>query len=101
MTTPPPEPTLVLKLQRGWTFDPDGPALHRRGQRVQFVLPPGTRLVPALALPPAGGVARGAAEREIGRYLHLRLGAGADAEATLELVRGWDFVERAAWLATP
>ena len=69
--------------------------MWRRGEKVQLMLPPGTRLRPALALPPPPRRHRTPAEREIGRFLHLLPPPQMDGPAALALVREWPFVESA------
>ncbi len=90
-----PGPIVIVKLKRGWAFDVDTGVASRRGEKVQLMLPPGTRLRPALALPPPPRRHRTPAEREIGRFLHLLPPPQMDGPAALALVREWPFVESA------
>ncbi len=86
-------PIVIVKLKRGWVFDVDAGVASRRGERVQLMLPPGARVLPALPLPPQRHRTPG--EREILRFLKLLPPPEMDGQAALALVRDWRFVESA------
>src|SRR4051812_20348361 len=90
------ETELVIKLKPGWAFEPVTGRVVRGRLGVLPSLPPGARLVPVLDIPPPPpGWRRTLAEMELARYVHLELPPGAAEGATLDVVRGWSFVERA------
>ena len=89
---------VVIKLKSGWQLDPNSGALvSGNTKRVVPDLPKGAALVPAMPAAPAPA-ARGkaaAAQRELARFVHLRLPAGMSAEEGVALATRWDGVESA------
>ena len=85
---------IVIRLQPGWTLGADGASLVHQGQPVVLDLPAGTRLAPALAVPPPETGAPTAAELELARYLHLHLPAQLGSEDVLARVATWPGVGR-------
>jgi len=88
------QPFIVIKLKPGWALEPGHASVKARSQRITPELPAGAELVPAIPLPPARGKPA-AAERELARFIHLRLPAGVSPGEALVLARSWRFVERA------
>jgi hypothetical protein len=69
--------------------------VHGGARRVTPSLPAGASLVPAIPVPVPPGGRLTKAERELKRFLHLRLSDGASLDDALALARSWEFVERA------
>jgi len=85
---------IVIKLKSGWAFDAASGTIKRQGRAVSPELPQGMELVPALPLARPKRGRPTPAERELERFVHLRLPDAAAAAAALALVRSWPFVER-------
>jgi hypothetical protein len=92
---PPGPPFIAIKLKDGWALAPDGASVHGGARRVTPSLPAGASLVPAIPVPVPPGGRLTKAERELTRFVHLRLPAGASLDDALALARSWEFVERA------
>ena len=86
---------IVVKFRAGCALLGDGRSVLVGGRRRAVDLPSGARLVPALRIPPANVDDLTEAERELSRYVHLRLPPDLPIDEALQLARGWDFVERA------
>ena len=69
--------------------------MHSGDKRVTSVLPAGASIMPAISVPMPAGGGLTKAERELTRFVHLRLPAGASVDAAPALARSWEFVERA------
>jgi hypothetical protein len=89
---------VVIKLKSGWQLDADGDAfVSGKTGRIVPELPKGAALLPAMPIAPAPA-ARGkaaAAQRELARFVHLRLPRGMSVEEGLEMAHGWEAVESA------
>jgi len=88
-------PFIVIKLKTGWALEPGGTRLKAGARRAAPELPAGAELVPALPVQPQARGKASPAERELARFVHLRLPDGAPVGEALALARGWAFVERA------
>jgi hypothetical protein len=86
-------PFIAIKLKDGWTLAPDGASVNSGSRRMTPAMPAGATLVPAIPLPAGGRLTK--AERELTRFVHLRLPAGTSLDEALALARSWEFVERA------